>query len=311
MKDTKLMTNDDERVLKATLDMPYTLTTGHAAGSFLSELAHHRILGSRCAECNLVLAPAQDFCSQCGGESKEFVRLPETGTVTALTRTAAGTFAFIQLDGASTSLLHRVVEREQRAAIGSRVTAVWAATPTGSILDVDHFEPIDGAAVGHVTPITTEIEAILQLDYSLSLHYEHSFGPHYGRFFDELASSRRLLGSLCPQCRNVLVPPREFCDKCFVPTQSHVDVLDTGRLQAFSIIHMEFVGQTRKPPYVYAEVVLDGSATRMIHTLGGFDVNAANELLWVGMPVKAVWVDAASSEGTLNDIDFFEPIFDE
>lgn len=310
MKDTKLTTIDNERVLEATLNMPYTLTTGHAAGSFLAELAHHRILGSVCAKCDRVLAPAQDFCTQCGGASTDFVTLPETGTITALTRTAAGAFAFIQVDGANTSFLHRVTEEKGRVAIGSRVKAVWSPSATGSILDVAHFEQVGDPTLGEVQPNAGEIEAVVQLNYGLNLKYEHSFGPHYGRLFDELASSRRLLGSLCPKCRNVLVPPREFCDHCFVRTQSHVDVMDTGRLQAFSIIYLEFVGQTRKPPYIYAEVVLDGSATRLIHTLGGFDVETAQDVLSVGMPVKAVWKDATESEGTLNDIEYFEPIFE-
>jgi uncharacterized OB-fold protein len=214
------------------------------------------------------------------------------------------------LDCADTAFLHRIVEEDERAKIGTRVKAMWAPEPTGTILDISHFETVTEGEVGEAQECLTEIEAVLQLNYSLSLSYEHSFGPHYGRLFDELASSRRILGSLCPQCRNVLVPPREFCDKCFVRTQSHVDVSDSGRLQAYSVIFMEFVGQTRKPPYVYAEIVLDGSATRLIHTLGGFDVETAKDVLSVGMPVKAVWRDFSESEGTLNDIDYFEPIFD-
>ena len=64
-----------------------------------------------------------------------------------------------------------------------------------------------------------------------------------------------------------------------VRTERWVDVSDTGVLKAFSIIHLKFVGQTREPPYVYAEIILDGAATRLIHTIGGIDVEKAAETL--------------------------------
>ena len=98
----------------------------------------------------------------------------------------------------------------------------------------------------------------------------------------------------------------DFISEPFVPGNYYNS--DTGRLQAFSVIHLEFVGQTRKPPYVYAEIVLDGSATRLIHTVAGIDVAKAAEQLTIGMPVRAVWKDVADCRGTLDDIDYFEPI---
>lgn len=307
MTDRLLTGIDDPQVLDATISLPYTLTTGRAAGSFLAELANKRILGSRCDDCDRVMAPPQDYCTRCGAPSEDFVRMPETGVITAVTRTAKGVLAFIRLDGSDTDFLHRVTEDGPGVTVGARVKAVWADSPSQSVLDLDGFVLDDGAAEGS-TSGAGEIDPLIELPYALELDYQHSYGPHYGRLFDELATHRRILGSLCPQCQNVLVPPREFCDLCFVRTAQHVDVADTGRLQAFSVIHLEFVGQTRKPPYVYAEIVLDGSATRLIHTVGGIDVAEAAERLQIGMPVKAVWKDVADCRGTLDDIDHFEPI---
>lgn len=308
MTDGLLTGIDEDQVLETTLTLPYTLTTGRAAGSFLAELANQHILGSRCDECARVMTPPQDYCPRCGAPAGAFVQMPEQGTVTAVTRTESATLAFIRLDGSDTDLLHRIAAGDGELAVGVRVRAVWAETPTGSVLDLDHFTT-DGATdeVGTSTEVG-EITAIEELPYALSLDYRHSYGPHYGRLFDELASHRRILGSKCPSCHNVLVPPREICDVCYVRTAQHVDVADTGVLQAFSVIEMEFVGQTRKPPYVYAEIVLDGSATRLIHTMAGFDVARASELLDIGMPVRAVWKDAADCRGTLADIDYFEPV---
>ena len=307
MTDGLLTGIDEAQVLAATISLPYTLTTGRAAGSFLAELGNKRILGSRCDECERVMVPPQDYCTRCGTPSETFVRMPETGTVTAVTRTAKGVLALIRLDGADTDLLHRIPEDGPGVTVGARVRGVWADTASTSVLDLDGFVLDDGGTEGS-TSEAGELDPVLELPYALELHYRHSYGPHYGRLFDELAAHRRILGSLCPQCQNVLVPPREFCDLCFVRTAQHVDVADTGRLQAFSVIHLEFVGQTRKPPYVYAEIVLDGSTTRLIHTVGGIDVATAAERLTIGMPVRAVWKDVADCRGTLDDIDYFEPV---
>lgn len=306
---------DDAQVLDTTLSMPYTLTTGRSAGSFLAALAEHRILGTRCTSCERVMAPPQDYCPLCATETGEFLEMPQTGSLTAITRTDQGLFGFIQIDGANTSMVHRLIDDTKQMRVGDRVTAVWAESPTSSILDLAGFTSSDAPADG-TTPPTLPIartlpEPVVELPYRLNLNYHHSYGPHYGRLFDEIASRRRIIGSFCPRCRNVLVPPREFCDACFTRTESHVDVADTGTLQAFSVIYMEFMGQTRKPPYIYAEVVLDGSATRLIHTVGGIDVDEAKERLHVGMSVRAVWKNPEECVGTLNDIDYFEPIFPE
>ena len=146
------------------------------------------------------------------------------------------------------------------------------------------------------------------MPYALSLDYEHSYGQFYGRMFDELASTKRILGSKCPRCLNVLVPMRGNCDACFVPTAQTVEVADTGTILGFSVIHLEFVGQKRKPPYVYAEIQLDGTATRLIHNVGGVDMADAETLLDIGTRVRAVWRDTAPGTGTLDDIEYFEPV---
>jgi len=301
---------DDAPALHARLQLPYTLTTGRAAGAFLAELARRRILGSRCDGCSRVVVPPQDFCGRCGSGSATFVEVPPTGTVSAITRTARGTVALVRLDGVDGDLLHRVDEGTGAVARGTRVRATWSDSPAQSILDLAAFVADESAPEGAVTPVDGEVASIAEQPYALDLHYHHAYGPHYGRLFDELATRRRIVGSTCPSCSNVLVPPREICDVCYVRTGQHVDVADTGVLQAFSVIHMEFVGQTRKPPYVYAEIVLDGSATRLIHTVGGFDMSKAQERLRIGMPVRAVWKDAADCQGTLADIDYFEPADD-
>lgn len=312
---TQITTSIDEApVLETSLEMPYTLTTGKAVSVFIQALGKKVIVGSRCAKCQRTVAPAQDYCARCGGEQGEFLVVAPTGTVTAITRTAEGTVGLIRLDGVDNDLLHIVDEKGGTVSVGDRVEAAWAPEPVGTILSLAAFVPSDSTPSKSVPTAhdeASEDELEKEMKYSLSLPYRHSYGPGYGRLFDELGARSGIIGSKCPHCERVLVPPRPYCEICYRETEQFVQVKDTGRLQGFSVIHMEFIGQTRKPPYVYAEIVLDGSATRLIHNLGGVDVEKASELLSIGMPVRAVWKPDTERNGTLDDIDYFEPILDQ
>jgi uncharacterized OB-fold protein len=66
----------------------------------------------------------------------------------------------------------------------------------------------------------------------------------------------------------------------------------------------------RGPAGVYAEIVLDGSATRLIHIIGGIEADDAPNKLATGARVRAVWTDD-EPKGTLEDIVHFELIEEE
>jgi uncharacterized OB-fold protein len=295
------------------IELPYTLTTGKAAATFLAELANRRLIGSRCSSCKEVAVPAQDFCAACGETLSELVVVAPTGEVTGFTETgAAGVLAMIRLDGADSDLVHRLLDVGlDELEVGARVEARWAAEATGNVMDIEGFAPTEAGPGDPPRPFEgSDTEPVLEQKYDLRLDYDHAFGPYYGTLFDGIATSRRIQGVRCPGCRRVLVPPREYCDTCFRRTAEWVDVEDTGTIKAFSIIYLEFVGQVREPPYVYAEIVLDGAATRLVHSVGGIDVEEAKERLHTGMKVKAVWRDAEPT-GSLADIEYFEPVFED
>ena len=292
--------------LHSTISLPYRLTPGKATGSFLAELASKRIVGTRCNTCDRVEVPAQDVC-QCGNDELELVVVAAQGRLTSFTRTPDFTLGLIRLDGTHGDLLHRLLG-DADWKVDQRVAAVWAETPQGNVMDLAGFGPADAHAGGDVQPVPL-IEPRAPIDSmptTLTLHYQHARGPYFGRLFDEMQTSGRILGIRCTSCQSVLLPPRELCDICFVKTGTWVDVADSGVLQAFSIIHLKFVGQTREPPYVYAEIMLDGAATKIIHVLDGVDVETAPKWLKPGVRVKAVW--KTELKGSLSDISHFELI---
>jgi uncharacterized OB-fold protein len=284
--------------------MPYTLTPGQAVGVFIAELAKRRLVGSRHGKD--VLLPAADFDGENGSPSEGFVEVAPVGEVVGFTSSGGTVLGLIRLDGTRSSFVHRVSGfGDGDLSVGARVQAVWAAEPSGTILDLESFGPLVDAESFEPRPIDDELSpAIEQIDYSMTLDYEHAYGHYYGTMFDGVKTDRRIRGIKCSKCARVLLPPRPQCDVCNAPTSEWVDVPATGTIQASSVVHIEFVGQRRKPPYVYAEIVLDGTSTRLIHTVGGIDPEEAKTAAAPGARVRAVWSDRHT--GSLADIDYFE-----
>ncbi|MBT8447416.1 MAG: OB-fold domain-containing protein, partial [Gammaproteobacteria bacterium] len=162
---------------------------------------------------------------------------------------------------------------------------------------------------GSIEPLSDPAEPLEVIPYKMELHYEHAFGPYYGRMFDEIKHNRRIMGVKQPEGERAYLPPREACDITHKKTGNWVEVEQTGTVRAMSIINLEFVGQRRKPPYIYAEINLDGASTRLIHTVAGFDMDRAKELVKPGTRVRAVWADKHT--GSLEDISHFEIIDDD
>jgi len=295
---------------KSTLSMPYTLTPGRAAGTFIAETAAKRIVASRFRASGKVCAPAQDFCPFSGEGDPELVEAPQTGTLGAFTETANGLIGMIRIDGSDVDFAHRIVgARYEDLAEGLRVEAVWAEGGQPGVLAIAGFRPAPDAPVGALRPLADAAKPVETVPERLELHYEHAYGPYYGRLFDEIRTNRRIMGVRTPDGEGALLPPREICDVTHKQTGTWVEVKQTGTVRAMSVIHLQFEGQTRPPPYIYAEIILDGALTRLIHNVVCEDMSRAKELVKPGTRVRAVWRDG-ERKGSLADISHFEPIPD-
>jgi len=297
----------DLEPLKSELRMPYTLTPGRATGTFLAEIGRRRIVGSRFSKSGRVVVPAQDFCPDTGDCDFEFVQAPETGVLSGFTLTAAGLIGLIRIDGSDVDFPHRIVAATAADLhVGLRVQAVWADGIERSILAIAGFRPAPTAPVGKVIPLENPAAPVEVIPYEMTLHYQHAFGPYYGRLFDEIKTQRRIMGVRSPSGEGALLPPREICDLTHNPTGTWVEVGQTGTVRAMSVIYLEFIGQKQPPPYIYAEIMLDGASTRLIHNVAGIDMSRAKELVKPGTRVRAVWRETRT--GSLDDISHFEVI---
>jgi uncharacterized OB-fold protein len=116
-----------------------------------------QLVGTRCDTCTQVYLPARRFCERCFAELTEQIQIKPEGVVKSFTfcnvdhdgkhLQPALALALAQLEGATTLLLHRLLDvtDPSHVSIGSRVRVVIKpkAQRTGSILDIEGFRLLD------------------------------------------------------------------------------------------------------------------------------------------------------------------------
>lgn len=288
------------------IDLPYTLTPGRATGTFLAEIGNRKIVGSLFAD-GTVIAPAEDFSAKDGEEALTFVEAPHTGVLQGYTKVDDAIIGLIQLDGCDNEFAHIILADFASLAVGVRVEAVWADGIETSILAIQGFRPAPDVSAGIVKPLVDPASPVEVIPYAMKLDYEHAYGPYYGRMFDEIREFGRIIGVRTSNGDDALLPPRERDDLTHKRTGTWKACEDTGTIRGCSIINLEFIGQTRPPPYVYAEIVLDGASTRLIHMIDIESIQWAKDNVRPGSRVRAIWTTGERT-GSLRDIERFELI---
>lgn len=143
-------------VMPGKMVLPIQYFAGRVGSKFIISLRdNQKILGVKCPQCNKVYVPPREYCEKDLSKLDEnWVEVGNEGVITNYTvvnyhdkhlpRKAPYVLAMIKLDGADTPLTHIVagIETEQ-VKVGMRVKAVFAAETTNTILDIDHFAPVD------------------------------------------------------------------------------------------------------------------------------------------------------------------------
>ncbi|MGH7774269.1 MAG: Zn-ribbon domain-containing OB-fold protein, partial [Candidatus Binatia bacterium] len=149
-----MLKNADTRAWPGEIPIQSFYTAGVGGQIFFKALKERgELVGTRCKPCNQVYLPARLFCERCFAELTEEVQVKPQGTVISFTICYSDhddkplpkpmALALVQLDGATTFLLHRLlkVKKPSEVRIGSRVDIVLKpkAKRTGSILDIEGF----------------------------------------------------------------------------------------------------------------------------------------------------------------------------
>ncbi|MGW5572879.1 Zn-ribbon domain-containing OB-fold protein [Nocardia thailandica] len=315
----------------------YTRSVGPIIGAFLAGLREGRILGARGSD-ERVLVPPPEFDPQTAAPIGELVEVAAVGTVRSWTwvpQPLPGqpfdrpfAWAFVQLDGADTTLLHAVdVTSPQDIHTGLRVRVRWAAERTGRIQDIACFEPgteadsgrlaseerdgtpkaqsrsSDARHTGPESPRRQPHEGIVEiLTTPVDLSYKHTASPQETVYLRGLAEGKLLGGRSRPGDR-VYFPPRGANPTDGTPTDEVVELSDRGTVTTFCIVNVPFLGQRIKPPYVAAYILLDGADIPVLHLVLGCDASEVR----MGMRVEAVWKPREEWGHGLENVDHFRP----
>lgn len=140
------------------------------------------------------------------------------------------------------------------------------------------------------------------------LEFEHAAGRAASRFLVALRDRGVLLASPCPKCGRVYVPPRSFCESCFVRTiDDWTEAGPEGVIEAFTITYASFPGYP-EPPYAVAYVRPDRADTAIANFVRGIDcsdTDAAVKRLGIGTRMRAVF--ASDRKARITDFSW-EPV---
>jgi uncharacterized OB-fold protein len=291
---------------ESTITFPYTRSLGPVMGMFMTGMAERRIIGIRNGDD--VLVPPMEWDPASGAElAPDFVEVGPAGTVTSWTWVPhpseqhpldrAFAFAFIQLDGASTPLLHAVdAGSPDLMSDGLRVAPRWKAERLGRLDDIACFAPGEEATIaGHAAGSDAAVEPVTMMDYVASITYRNPV-PAALDATVEASRDQRILGFQCPVCSRVYSGGRGICgvDAVELGPEHEVDLPHQGTITNFTIVTpVQYPGQTETEPFVRAFVLLDDTdavlAYQPVIDLPADDVH-------VGQRVSAVWASPAEEE---------------
>ncbi|MFT6286337.1 MAG: putative OB-fold protein [Alcanivorax sp.] len=145
--------------------------------------------------------------------------------------------------------------------------------------------------------------AITDIETPVYLQYNFTAGAAPSRFLSQLKRGV-LTGQRCPRCANVYIPPRGSCPGCGVPTVEEVVLSNKATIESFTIVAIPIPNKPIKPPFVVANLILDGANISFIHLLG----ECVNEEVRIGQRVEALWKPQEEWDYAMDNISYFRPI---
>lgn len=124
-------------------------------------------------------------------------------------------------------------------------------------------------------------------------------------FFRTLKERGELVGTRCALCKQVYVPARAFCERCFAELTEEVKVKPEGTVASFTLSYFDRDGRRKETPDALALVQLECATTVMLHRL--LKVTRPDQVR-IDARVRAVIKPKAKRTGSILDIEGFELI---
>jgi uncharacterized OB-fold protein len=131
-----------------------------------------------------------------------------------------------------------------------------------------------------------------QIRWKTDLPYKWAIGKLAVKYFEEL-KKRKIMGSKCPKCGKMHMPPRGVCADCFIEmtVDDMGEISRKGTLEGFTVVNYPFVdpntGAMRPFPYGYIICKLDGADTYLMHFCNETD----HTKFKIGQRIEAVFCD--------------------
>jgi uncharacterized OB-fold protein len=131
--------------------------------------------------------------------------------------------------------------------------------------------------------------------------------PFTAASFNQYISEKKLMGSRCPECKAVYIPPRAICPHCHHNKLAWTEFSGQGKLAAFTSVYiaptfMIDQGYGRDKPYLAGIVELDEGPQISTRIVG---LNAVQpEQAWIGTPVIVEFLTRGEGEDVRTDLAF-------
>ena len=271
-----------------TVEFPYTRSLGPVVGAFLTGLRDQKFVGAKAGD-RVFVPPVEHDPDNGKPLDGGLVEVGPDGVVTSWCWVTEPTvkhplqqpfaFALVQLDGATTSMLHAVDARIDRRDGDRDAREAPLEVGTGRA----HHRP------RVLRARMSDQEEPLMMDQFVELPYHDLLSPTMVRYSETLVEGT-ILGQQCPQCGLVFVPPRGYCpiDTIVLGTEHDIPLKDTGVVSAYTIVTpVQYHGQKETEPFVRATILLDEPGGILnLQDLPG----VPNDEVHTGMRVQANWV---------------------
>ena len=133
------------------------------------------------------------------------------------------------------------------------------------------------------------------------LKYRYRASAQANRFLHAIKAGK-ILGVRSVGSGKVLMPPPGVCSESGTLTpQETIELPDSGTVLSFTIVHLPIPNSRLKPPFVVANILLDGADQAFSHLISEPDLKRVH----IGTRVKAHWKPQAEWDYGLENIEYF------
>lgn len=148
-------------------------------------------------------------------------------------------------------------------------------------------------------------EELISLKCIPTINQRFATGTHMGKWFAGL-KDKKIIGSRCPECGSIRIPPTEVCANCRVRSDDFVEVGPKATVCLIDTVYYAspdpLSGKVRHTPYAGAYMIFDGATP---YESFAMEIKPEDiDRIKPGMKVRPVWNTERS--GTFTDLLYFE-----